>query len=105
VRTTIDSIASSPKGPLWQSSSQPPTPLSNDVSYKISALQAELKLIRDNTIPIINTSIQYLSKELEATKVKLGHFDSRFDQNEYKQEVNATAFSSRLNKWDLVPEK
>jgi hypothetical protein len=55
---------------------------------RISALQVELKLVKETIIPVMNQSIKTISADLADTREKITHFDTRFDAIEKPQGEN-----------------
>jgi hypothetical protein len=70
------------------------------LKLKLQAVQSELKILRESTIPEINEKIGNLTKDLAKTNDRFDRFDKRFDNVIMKQEENAGSLATRYEKLD-----
>lgn len=78
----------------------PPPLIALLAKSRISALQAELKLVKETIIPVMNQSIKTISADLADTREKITHFDTRFDAIEKPQGENLLKQSTHFDKLD-----
>jgi hypothetical protein len=85
--------------PLVHPDPQPSQEL-NLLKVQLQAMQSELKILRESTIPKINEKIGNLTEDLAKTNDRFDRFDKSLDNVIMKQEENSGSLATRFDKLD-----
>lgn len=85
--------------PLVHPDPQPSQEL-NLLKVQLQAMQSELKILRESTIPKINEKIGNITEDLAKTNDRFDRFDKSLDNVIMKQEENSGSLATRFDKLD-----